>query len=132
MSSLGELLRRWRRDTAGAAAVELALVLPFAITLLIGCISGSQMLGVINGLHFAVEEGARCYAVNKSACGTAAAAESFAASKFSFGGQEPEFSATTGACGRRMTATVDFEWGLGLKNLSVPLSATSCFPAVPA
>jgi Flp pilus assembly protein TadG len=127
------LLTRWRRDASGAAAVELALVLPFAIMLVIGCISGSQMISIITGLHFAVEEGARCYAVNKTSCSSATAAQAYAASKFSGGGGAvPVFTASTAACGRRVTATVKFEWGIGMENLSVPLSATSCFPAIAA
>lgn len=129
MTRLRTFLLRLRGDTGGAAAVELALVLPFAITLVIGCVSGSQMISVINGLHFAVEEGARCYAVNKTTCGTATAAETYAAGKFSIGSATPVFDASEGPCGRRMSATVTFEWGLGLKNLDVPLSATSCFPS---
>lgn len=129
MTQLLTLLRRLRRDNGGAAAVELALVLPFAIMLIVGCISGSQMIAVINGMHFAVEEAARCYAVNKTTCNTATAAQNFAAGKFAGGSTTPQFIASVEGCGRRVSALVTYHWRIGIANMSVPLSATSCFPA---
>jgi len=128
MSCLTTMLARWRRDTNGAAAVELALVLPFAIMLIVGCISGSQMIATVSGMHFAVQEASRCYAVNKTTCSSATAAETFAAGKYT-GGAAPAFEATVAGCGRRVTALVTYTWRIGLANIEVPLSATSCFPA---
>lgn len=129
MTWLRTMLRRWRRDRSGAAAVELALVLPFATMLIVGCISGSQMIAVVNGMHFAVEEAARCYAVNKTTCNSATAAQNFAAGRFTGGSTTPQFIASVEGCGRRVTALVTYTWRIGIANMSVPLSATSCFPA---
>lgn len=128
MSRLKTMLGRWRRDSRGAAAVELALVLPFAIMLIVGCISGSQMIATVSGMHFAVQEAARCYAVNDATCGSATAAEAYAKGKY-VGSPETEFEATEAGCGRRVTALLTFVWRIGLYNINVPLSATSCFPA---
>jgi Flp pilus assembly pilin Flp len=128
MSWLAIQIRRWRQDTSGAAVVELAFVLPFVIMLIIGCISGSQMVNAVSSMHFAVQEAARCYAVNKTTCNSASAAETYAENKF-LGTGEPEFEAVVAGCGRRVTARTIFHWRAGLFNLNVPLSATSCFPA---
>lgn len=128
MSWLRGQIRRWRRDTEGAAAIELAFVLPFVIMLIIGCISGAQMIGSVSSMNFAVAEAARCYAVNKTTCSSATAAEAYAAGKF-VGSATPEFEALVAGCGRRVTARTTFHWRAGLFSMDVPLSATSCFPA---
>jgi Flp pilus assembly protein TadG len=131
MTRLTTTLRRWRSDASGAAAIELALVLPFAIMLIVGCISGSQMIATVSSMHFAVQEASRCYAVNDTICGSATAAEAYAAGKYTpTGGTTPEFEAVVAGCGRRVTALATFTWRIGVSNLEVPLSATSCFPAV--
>jgi Flp pilus assembly protein TadG len=128
MTWLSAQIRHWRRDDSGAAVVELAFVLPFVIMLVIGCITGSQMVNAVSSMHFAVQEASRCYAVNKTTCNSATAAETYAQSRF-LGAGSPEFEAVVAGCGRRVTARTTFHWQAGLFNLDVPLSATSCFPA---
>lgn len=129
--SAPSLLSLWR-DRRGSTAVEFAFVLPVAAALLIATMSGAQMMSVINGMHFAVEEAARCYAVNKAKCASPTAAETYGAQKYGAGGAAPQFQASTAVCGRRVTATKTYEFMVGFLVFDIPLSATSCFPAMEA
>ena len=65
MNRLLRHVARWGRDRSGAAAVEYAFVLPVFAMLLIGVINMSQLMGALSGMHFAVEEAARCSAVRR-------------------------------------------------------------------
>ena len=64
-------LRRWRgaRDDRGGPAVEMAFVLPFLIAMVLGVIEVGRLLWTVAVLQFAVEQAARCAAVDSTACG---------------------------------------------------------------
>src|SRR5205085_8509123 len=47
---------RFWRDTRGATAMELALLLPVFVMLIFGLINTSLMAGALSGMHYAVEE----------------------------------------------------------------------------
>jgi Flp pilus assembly protein TadG len=121
---------RFWTDSRGATALELALLLPVFVVLLFGLISTSLMAGALSGMHFAVEEASRCYAVNKTVCGSTTATRTFAASKYKGPAPAPTFSVTTAGCGHTVTATSTFRLDLALTKLDVPLSATACYPGV--
>ena len=53
-------LRRLRRDQRGATIVETALVLPAFIMLIIGGMYLGLLGFTVAGMHYAVQEGARC------------------------------------------------------------------------
>lgn len=127
---LSSILRRWRCDQHGATAVEFAFVLPVVAAMIIGTMSVSQLVGVLNGMHFAVEEAARCSAVNDALCPTIAATQTFATSRFKLPGHPPTFVASAAGCGHTVTATTTYELNFVFSKIGVPLSATSCFPGV--
>ena len=123
-------LHRLGADRRGATAVEFAFILPVLVMLLFGVISSSQLGGALSGMHYAVEEAARCSAVNKVACGTATATQAFAADKYNGPGPTPQFASSAVGCGHTVTATMTFTLELALTRLNVPLSATACYPGV--
>jgi Flp pilus assembly protein TadG len=127
---LVSILRHWRRDLRGATAVEFAFVLPVAAVMIIGTMSASQLVGVVNGMHFAVEEAARCSAVNETLCGSNVATQNFAAARFAGPGPTPTFVASGAGCGHTVTGTTTYELNIAFSTIAVPLSATSCFPGV--
>src|ERR1700675_3482302 len=67
-------------DISGAAAVEFAMILWPLMLLLLGTVDGGRMLWTQNSLQYAVEQAARCAAVNSTTtCSTAAQIQSYAA-----------------------------------------------------
>jgi Flp pilus assembly protein TadG len=110
-----------------ASAVEFALVLPSLAALLIGGIYTSILVYSAAGLHIAVEQAARCYSVNATQCGSASAAQTYAGNRY-YGMNTPEFTASLQACGHQMSGTVTLAFTAVVTDLSVPLSATACFP----
>jgi len=117
------------RDRRGASAVEFGLLLPVFVMLILGPISVSQLMFAVNSLHYAVEEAARCGAVNTTACGSLSQTEAFARSRYSGPKVAATFVATDAGCGRRVRATGAFQLETGVKRVDVPLTAESCFAA---
>ena len=111
----------------GATAVEFALVLPALAALVVGGLYTGLAVYSAAGLHTAVEQAARCYSVNVSQCGSASATQTYAQSQY-FGINSPAFTASIQSCGHQVSATVTVGISAVVTNLSVPLSATACFP----
>jgi Flp pilus assembly protein TadG len=111
----------------GASAVEFALVLPALASLIVGGIYTGILMYSAAGLHIAVEQAARCYSVNAGQCGTAAAAQTYAGNQY-YGMNTPTFTASTPECGHQVSATVTIAFTAVVTDVSVPLSATACFP----
>jgi Flp pilus assembly protein TadG len=119
------------RDRRGGSAVEFGLLLPVFVMLILGAMSASQMMFAVNSLHYAVEEAARCGAINTTTCGTLAATEQFAQGRYSGPAiQLQRFDATNASCGRHVRATGRFRLEAGIAVWNVPVSAESCF-AIP-
>ena len=110
-----------------ASAVEFALVLPSLAALLIGGIYTSILVYSAAGLHIAVEQAARCYSVNAGQCGSASTAQTYAANQY-YGMNSPVFTASKQTCGHQVSGTVTIAFTAVVTNMSVPLSATACFP----
>ena len=117
-------------DARGSTAVEMAMLLPVFVILLFGVINVSQMAGALSGMHYAVEEGARCFAVNKTVCGSVTTTRGFTTSRYHGPAPAPTFAVTTAGCGHTVTATATFNLELAITRLNVPLSATACYPGV--
>lgn len=128
MSRLANDVARWRRDTSGTTAIEMALVLPVMAMLLLGSISLSMLGSAISSMHFAVQEASRCSAVNAVACGTHTATVTYAHSKFHGAAVTPTFVSTAAGCGHTVTATANFELNLAVSTIQIPLSAAACYP----
>jgi len=115
------------RCNKGAVAVEFALISPALIMLIVGTLYVGLAMYAATGLHNAAEAAARCYSVNSSRCGTAAATQTYALNYY-YGTGTPTFTASIAACGHQVSATSNFVLSAGLKTWSIPLSATACFP----
>lgn len=113
----------------GSAAVEAALVLPPFLMLFLGILSACVVIFTASSLHYAVEGAARCFSVNATQCGTAAATQSYAKSLYlGPSSPAPAFSASTPSCGHQVTGTLSYVLNAGIKHWTIPLSATACYP----
>lgn len=130
MSPLATFIARLGRDRRGGMAVEAALVLPAFAMLVIGVINAGLLAHATNSLHYAVEEAARCYAVNTVLCPTNAAAVTYAQGKYLGPNIDPDFVAAPAACGQSVSATGTFELQVAIASYDVPISASACYPAV--
>lgn len=123
-------LGTFRQDSRGATAIEMAMILPAFVVLVFGVINVSQMAGALSGMHYAVEEGARCFAVNKTVCTSSTTTRTFAEGKYHGPSPNPTFAVTTAGCGHTVSATSNYKLELAITQLDVPLSATACYPGV--
>ena len=112
---------------SGATIVEFALIAPALMALVVGGLYTALMMYSAAGLHSAVEDAARCYSVNANVCGSSAAAQTYAQSRY-FGIDTPTFTATQAGCGHRVNATLTIAFSAVVTEVKVPLSATACFP----
>jgi len=125
-------LKSLRRNQQGTTAVEFAIVAPVFIALLVGTLSLCVGLFLIGSLHYAVEEGARCASV-KAACQVAgipdaAATQTYAQNHYFGPNVSPTFTYTAAACGNSVSASISYSMNVGFRTLTVPISATACFP----
>lgn len=119
---------RYCQDQSGAGAAEFALVLiPFLATIF-GIIGLSLMFYSNQLLHYAVEDAARCAAVKTTICTDATSTQTYARNHFGAAGLSPAFVYTKPACGNQVVGTATYPLNAGLVSISVPLSATACFP----
>jgi Flp pilus assembly protein TadG len=107
--------------------VEFALVLPAFAALLVGGIYAGLVVYSAAGLQTAVEQAARCYSVDPAQCGSASATQTYAQSEY-YDINNPTFTASIRPCGHQVAATVTVPLFAVVASLSVPLSATACFP----
>lgn len=128
MSRLHCFLRRLRADARGASAVEFALVLPAFITLMVGTVCAAQLAFAINGLHFAVQDAARCAAVKTTVCTSSGTTVAYAQTRYSGPQISPAFTYSTAGCGHTVSATATYPVYVATGAIDVPISATSCYP----
>lgn len=121
--------RHFRRSEQGSSAAEFALVFPVFIALVLTVINLSLVLYGVTGLHFAAQKTARCLAMN-SVEGTISANTCLADAPSRYAGPVigVSFVRTTAGCGNTVTGTGTFPLRTGLVNLSMPLSASACYP----
>jgi Flp pilus assembly pilin Flp len=123
---------RYLRDENGASAAEFALVLIPFVGLVLAIIGLSMLLYANQTLQYATEKAARYYSVqtanNSGTPPPTASVQTYAQNAYTGPNITPSFTAATAACGYRVTGTATFPLSTGLVNISVPLSASSCFP----
>ncbi|MEO7739753.1 MAG: TadE family protein [Novosphingobium sp.] len=113
----------------GSTAVEFALVAPVLIMFLIGGMYLSMLGFTASSLRFAVQAGARCASINTTSCSNATSIQSYASQQFiNVTGNAATFTATTPTCGNQVVASVNFPLLTGISRITVPLSASACFP----
>lgn len=114
-------------DAGGTTAVEFALIAPILIALIIGALGLCLGLFLVGSLNYAVVTGARCAAVKTTICTDANAIIAYTQSRY-LGPGSPIFTYTASSCGNRVTASINYALNLGLQTVTVPISATACFP----
>ena len=113
----------------GSSTVEFALVAPILIMFIIGGMYLSMLGFTASSLRFAAQAGARCASINTTSCSNASTIQSYASSQFiNITGNAATFTATTPTCGNKVAATVNFPLLTGISKITVPLSASACFP----
>jgi Flp pilus assembly protein TadG len=117
----------WNNESA-TTAVEFAIVAPVFILLSIGVIYLCLGLYAVGSLQYAVEEAARCASVKTTICTNSASIVSYAKNHFYGAGTAPSFSNAASGCGHSVSATLSYVVDLGLTAITVPLSASACFP----
>jgi Flp pilus assembly protein TadG len=117
------------RDTRGTPAIEFAILAPVFLAMMVGSIYLCMLMFVTGSLQYAVEAAARCASVNTTMCPDNTSTVSFAQSHF-YGSAilTPTFTYSATGCGHSVAATARYNFDLGLSSLTVPVSATSCFP----
>lgn len=123
------MTRRLHSDRRGSIAAEFALVIPLLLLMSFGIIEFGRTMWVRNSLQSAVEDAARCYALKRPECATAADVEIYAASKaMGVPVTGDAFEATVVACGKRVTATYPFASVVPVIPLDYTIYASACRP----
>ena len=121
-------LRKYCVDSSGASAAEFALILPLFCALTIGAINLCIMVYANSRLQFAVDDAARCESVKTTICTSSATTQTHAAAAFGFAGLSPTFTASPAVCGNQVVGRVTYPLHAVITTISVPISASSCFP----
>jgi Flp pilus assembly protein TadG len=121
-------LRAYWNDPAGISAMEFALLVPALCALTIGAIQLCIVVYANSSLQFAVDDAARCASVQTTVCTGATATQSHAAANFGFANLSPTFTASSPSCGSQVVGSVTYQINAVLTTISVPMSATSCYP----
>ena len=116
----------WNNER-GTTTVEFAIVAPVFMALVVGMLFLCLALFLIGSLHFAVEEGARCASVRTTVCKDATTIVSHTKSRY-FGPSSPTFTYAAAACGNSVSGSINYVVQLGLKQVTIPVTATACFP----
>jgi Flp pilus assembly protein TadG len=116
------------RNDCGTTAVEFAIIAPVFIALSVGVIFLCFGLYVVGSLQYAVEEAARCASVKKTVCSDSGTTATYARSHYYGTGPTPSFTYSASGCGNTVTATLNYVIDLGLSKVTVPLTASGCFP----
>lgn len=117
------------RDARGTTAIEFAIIAPIFIMLVIGILYFCMCLLVIGGLHYAVEAGARCASVRTTQCTDTVSTISYTQSQYFGPSSTPTFTYNpAAACGHSVSGSIDYRVDVGLRQFTVPITATACFP----
>ena len=123
-----KLFARILRDERGTTAIEMAILAPVFFLIIIGMVYVGLLMFTMGSMHYAVEAAARCASVETDICSNAASTESYAMSKYFGGYVTPDFTYAAETCGQSVSADATFVLDLGVRKISIPLSATACFP----
>lgn len=130
LAPLTRPLRALATDCGGATAVETAFVLPGFLLCMFAIAEIARALWIQSALQYAVEDAARCAAINTRTCGDAGAVQTYAAGR-AFGMSIPasSFNVTNPTCGKQVSVSYAFNSLVpNLVPLSLTLAAQSCHP----
>jgi len=124
-----ELHKNITTDERGTTAIEFAIVGPVFIMLLIGILYLCMCLAVVGSMHYAVEEGARCASVKTTVCTDQSSTMSYTQNHYFGPSSLPTFTYNSAAaCGHSVTGTINYVLDVGLKQFTIPITASACFP----
>jgi Flp pilus assembly protein TadG len=115
-------------DARGTAAVEFAMVAPVFILLAVGTFYLCLSLFLTGSLHYAVEQAARCASVKTTVCTDSSSTVTYAQNSYFGPGGTPNFTYAAAACGKSVSASMNYTLDIGLRTFTLPVSATACFP----
>jgi Flp pilus assembly pilin Flp len=122
-------LKSLRLDQQGTTAVEFAIIAPVFIALIVGILAVCVGLFLVGSLHYAVEESARCASIKTTICSDSATTIAYAQSHYFGPNLSPAFTyAAAAPCGSSVTALVSYSMNVGYRTITIPISATACFP----
>jgi len=119
--------RAWA-NSGGTTAVEFGIIAPVVITLFVGTLYLCMALFIVGSLQFAVEDAARCASVNSTTCSSSSAITTYASGRYFGPGSAPTFTYSTAGCGHTVSGSTSWVANLGLKSVTIPISASACFP----
>ena len=130
LTGVRERLVGLARACDGTTAVETAIVLPVFLLLLFGVIEAGLLFWTQSTLQSAVEAAARCWAVNKTQCGSTSAVQSYAASQaIGMTVSSSSFDVSQPSCGYQVSISYTFSFIVsGLFPGTMTLNAKSCHP----
>jgi Flp pilus assembly pilin Flp len=118
----------WRNEH-GATAAEFGLVLIVFLALVFGIIGLSDTIWANSTLQVATEAAARCASVTPTVCKDNGTINSYGNSHYLGPNITPSFSLNASAsCGNQVSASATIPLDAVVVDLSVPLTATACFP----
>lgn len=125
--------RRFLAEQSGTTAVEFVLVLAALIALVIGTINVSIMIFSYTTLHYAAEDAARCATAQTLVCKDKLTTESYAGTAYKGPGTAAfAYSQTLDTNGlplcNQVVGTMNYNFTTGITWMTVPLSATACYP----
>ncbi len=125
-------------DRRGTTAIEFAILAPVFILLVIGTFYLCMCLSVVGSMHYAVEDGARCASVKTPLqCNDKATTITYTQNHYYGPSSPPTFDydnpAYAAACpsGHSVSGSLSYVVNFGLQQITVPISAVACFPALP-
>jgi len=116
------------RDERGTSAIEFAIVGPVFLMLVVGIFYACLMLFSMGSMQYAVEEGARCASVRTTICTDSSSTIAHAQAAYFGPVSTPTFTYANAPCGHSVSSSTNFALFIVLTTLTVPLSATACYP----
>jgi Flp pilus assembly protein TadG len=143
-TTFAALLRRIAACRSGSASVEMGIVLPILTTAIMGTIYAGWLFFSLNVMYFAVDQAARCAAINAPACQAAPLANppatqaqqtaNYAVSMtMGLNVTAASFTVAQAGCGMQVSYDYTFTFPVpftNLLNLSFP--ARACYPIQPS
>jgi Flp pilus assembly protein TadG len=122
------LARSILRNQDGTTAVEFAIIAPVFIMLVLGTIGLCFAFFLIGSLHYAVEDGARCASVKTTICLDGPTTIAYTQSRYMGPNVSPTFTYAAAACGSSVSGSITYSVNVGFRTLTIPITATACFP----
>jgi Flp pilus assembly protein TadG len=123
------VLRSLLIDATGSALIQFALILPPFLMMMFGVAEVGRVLWLQNAMHYAVQQAARCAAINTTTC-SAANVGSYAAGASGANVPAAAFTLTSPdpSCGRQVKGQYAVRLNIPYYKATWTLNAQACFP----